>query len=187
LPWVVKGTAALCTCRKECNKYDLTASQCFWLGHHNDWSRWFALSSPPPICCPSSFSFIGGVAKEYITKLGCEKYFPKGHILSTAGDALRQALRQSLLKQDRWPTKHSKQQQDHSMTLMSRMVNSPSFFFFFKIHVQQTHFGEYWECMIMAGRLWNILWSTKWHNLPPQTYYYYYYYYYYYLEGAKIP
>jgi hypothetical protein len=42
----------------------------------NDWSRWFANSSPPPICCPG-FSFMGGVAKEYITKLklGCEKYF----------------------------------------------------------------------------------------------------------------
>jgi hypothetical protein len=42
---------------------------------------------PPLICCPS-FSFMGGVAKEYITKLGCEKYFPEGHILSTNGDAL---------------------------------------------------------------------------------------------------
>ncbi len=52
--------------QKECNKYDVTAAQCFWSAHHNDWSRWFA------ICCPS-FSFIGGVAKEYITKLGCEK------------------------------------------------------------------------------------------------------------------
>jgi hypothetical protein len=29
---------------------------------------------PQPICCPS-FSFMGGVAKEYIIKLGCEKYF----------------------------------------------------------------------------------------------------------------
>jgi len=29
---------------------------------------------PPPICCPS-FSFIDGVAKEYITTLECEKYF----------------------------------------------------------------------------------------------------------------
>ncbi len=29
---------------------------------------------PRPICCPS-FSFIGGIAKEYITKLGCENYF----------------------------------------------------------------------------------------------------------------
>jgi hypothetical protein len=28
----------------------------------------------PPICY-RNFSFIGGVAKEYITKLGCEKYF----------------------------------------------------------------------------------------------------------------
>jgi hypothetical protein len=32
---------------------------------------------------------MGGVAKEYITKLGCEKYFSEGHILSTTGDALR--------------------------------------------------------------------------------------------------
>jgi hypothetical protein len=59
---------------RKCNKYDLTATQCFWLAHHNDWSRWFVISSPSPICCPS-FSFIGGVAKEYGTKLGCEKYF----------------------------------------------------------------------------------------------------------------
>jgi len=61
-------------CIKDCNIYDLTAAQCFSLAHHNDSSRWFATSSPPPICCPP-FSFIGGVAKEYITKLGCEKYF----------------------------------------------------------------------------------------------------------------
>jgi hypothetical protein len=50
-------------------------------------SRWFVISSPPPICC-HSFSFIGGIAKEYITKLGCEKYFLRDHILSTCGDAL---------------------------------------------------------------------------------------------------
>jgi hypothetical protein len=29
LPWLVKAAAAPCTCRKECNKYDLTAAQCF--------------------------------------------------------------------------------------------------------------------------------------------------------------
>jgi hypothetical protein len=29
LPCLVKGSAALCTCKKECNKYDLTAAQCF--------------------------------------------------------------------------------------------------------------------------------------------------------------
>jgi hypothetical protein len=39
---------------------------------------WFAISSLPPICYPS-FSFIGGVAKEYTTKLGCEKYFRRSH------------------------------------------------------------------------------------------------------------
>ncbi len=31
LPWLVKGAAVLCTYRKECNKYDLPATQCFWL------------------------------------------------------------------------------------------------------------------------------------------------------------
>ncbi len=63
---LVKGSVALCTSKKECNKYDLTAAQCFWSAHHNDWSRWFVISSsPPPICCPS-FSLISGVAKEYI-------------------------------------------------------------------------------------------------------------------------
>jgi hypothetical protein len=29
----------------ECNKYDLTAGPCFWLVNHNDWSKWFAISS----------------------------------------------------------------------------------------------------------------------------------------------
>jgi hypothetical protein len=31
---------------------------------------------------------MGGVAKEYITKLGCEKYFRRVTLPSTAGDAL---------------------------------------------------------------------------------------------------
>jgi len=63
-----------CTCKKECNKYDLTIAQCFV-------SNWaiimigpcgLLLVVPPPICC-LSFSFMGGVEQEYITKLGCEK------------------------------------------------------------------------------------------------------------------
>jgi hypothetical protein len=32
---------------------------------------------------------MGGVAKEYITKLGCEIYFHYDHIVSTTGDALK--------------------------------------------------------------------------------------------------
>ncbi len=59
--WLVNGPATACTCRKQCNKYGLSASQCFWLAHHNDRSRCFAISSPPPICC---FSFMGGIAKK---------------------------------------------------------------------------------------------------------------------------
>jgi hypothetical protein len=27
------------------NIYDLTVDPCFWLANHNDWSRWFAISS----------------------------------------------------------------------------------------------------------------------------------------------
>jgi hypothetical protein len=76
LPWLVKDKATLCTCRKECNKYDLIATQCFWLAHHNDSSKWFAISSAPRICCPN-FSLMGEVIKEYRTKLGCERYFRK--------------------------------------------------------------------------------------------------------------
>ncbi len=57
------ATTTTCTCSKECNKYDdSTAAQCFWLAYQNDWSRWFPISSPPPLCCPN-FSFMGEVAK----------------------------------------------------------------------------------------------------------------------------
>ncbi len=55
LRWLVKGATALCTWTKECTKYDVTAAQCFWLVHHNDSSRWFAISSPQPTCCPVFF------------------------------------------------------------------------------------------------------------------------------------
>ncbi len=41
LPWLVKGAAMLRIC-----------TQCFWLAYHNDWPRWFAISSYPPICYP---------------------------------------------------------------------------------------------------------------------------------------
>jgi hypothetical protein len=59
LPWLIKGPTVY-TSQKECNKLHLAAAQYFWLVDHNDWSRWFAISSPPCIC---SLSFIGGVAK----------------------------------------------------------------------------------------------------------------------------
>jgi hypothetical protein len=47
LPGLVKGTTQLRTCKKECNKLDLIAVQYFSLVDHNDWSRWFAISSSP--------------------------------------------------------------------------------------------------------------------------------------------
>jgi hypothetical protein len=46
--------------------------------------------------CSPCFSFIGGVAKKKITKHGCEKYFCRGHILSTIGDALTKEHRSTL-------------------------------------------------------------------------------------------
>jgi hypothetical protein len=57
---LAKGATMLCTCREECNKY--VCSRCFSLAHHNDWSRWFAISSLPPTCYPN-LSFMGGAAK----------------------------------------------------------------------------------------------------------------------------
>ncbi len=51
------------TSKKECNKLDLTTARYFSLVDHNDWSRWFAISSPPRICS-SSYNFIGGVAQK---------------------------------------------------------------------------------------------------------------------------
>jgi hypothetical protein len=43
----------------------------------------FAISIVPLLICCPSFSFIVGVAKESkTTKLGCEKYFLEGHVLS---------------------------------------------------------------------------------------------------------
>jgi hypothetical protein len=40
------------------------------MAHHNNWSKWFVVSSPPRICCPS-LSFMGGVAKKSPRKKGC--------------------------------------------------------------------------------------------------------------------
>jgi hypothetical protein len=75
---LVKGLATLCTCRNECNKHDLIAAQSFYLTHHTNQPRWFALVTRPPICC-SRFSFMGGVAKDEIPELGCEKHFSRWH------------------------------------------------------------------------------------------------------------
>jgi hypothetical protein len=62
------GTA--CTYCKECNKCNLTAIQWFWMAHHNNWSKWFVVSNPPCIRCPS-LSFMGGVTKKSPRKKGC--------------------------------------------------------------------------------------------------------------------
>jgi hypothetical protein len=52
LQWLVEGEeATLCTCKEEeCNKYDLSAPECFFLSAHHiiDWFKWFAILIVPP-------------------------------------------------------------------------------------------------------------------------------------------
>jgi hypothetical protein len=42
---------------------------------------------------PVSVLWVGLQKSMYITKLGCEKYYHRGHILSTIGDALTHQIR----------------------------------------------------------------------------------------------
>ncbi len=77
----MKGAPSLCTCRKELNKYDLTATQSFWLAHHSV-SGWPIIMIRPGdllLVVPHRFAvrvsvLWMGVAKKYITKLECEKF-----------------------------------------------------------------------------------------------------------------
>jgi hypothetical protein len=78
LLWLVKGATELCTSKKECNKLYLTAAQYFWLFDHNDWSRWFAISSPHIYAVPV---LLVGLPKKNTANLRRE-------ILSSSGDAL---------------------------------------------------------------------------------------------------
>ncbi len=48
-----------CTSEKECTKWDLTAAQYFWLVNHNDWSRWFAISSSHVFAVPVTVLLVG--------------------------------------------------------------------------------------------------------------------------------
>jgi hypothetical protein len=59
--WTSKANT--CFVREECNGYDLTITSYLSLVNHNDLSRWFAISSLPPICS-SSFRLMGGVGKK---------------------------------------------------------------------------------------------------------------------------
>jgi hypothetical protein len=60
LPWLVKGTTTqLCTSKIECNKLYLTAAQYFSLVDYNDWSRWFAISSPHVHAVPVTVLLVG--------------------------------------------------------------------------------------------------------------------------------
>jgi hypothetical protein len=68
LLWLVEGATQLCTSKSERNKLNLTTDQYFLLVDRNDWSSWFAISSPPCIWS-SSFSFIGAVPKQKTAKL----------------------------------------------------------------------------------------------------------------------
>ncbi len=74
--------------REECNKYDLIDAPCFGLVKHNDWSRWFTMSSAYPHICSPPFSFEVGFAENQITKLECEKHFRRVTYYALVGNAL---------------------------------------------------------------------------------------------------
>jgi len=59
LPWLVKGATKVCTSKKECNKLDLTVAQYCWLVDHNDWPKWFAISSPHICAVPVTVLLVG--------------------------------------------------------------------------------------------------------------------------------
>ncbi len=59
LPWQGKVATQLCTSKKECNKLDLTAAQYFWLVDHNDWSKWFAISTSHVYADPIPVLLVG--------------------------------------------------------------------------------------------------------------------------------
>ncbi len=57
---------------EECNKYDLTATPCFWLADHDDWSKWFAISSPPHLCAQRQFQFYVWGCKKKLNTLNLD-------------------------------------------------------------------------------------------------------------------
>jgi hypothetical protein len=66
LTWLVKGTTQLCTSKIECSKLDLTAAQYFSLVDHNDWSRWFAISSSYVYAVPITVLLVGLPGKKQL-------------------------------------------------------------------------------------------------------------------------
>jgi hypothetical protein len=67
---------SLTATREECNKYDVTAAPYYWLANHNDWSRWFAISSLQPLC---TFSFMGEFGRKKSLNLSVRNIFPMSH------------------------------------------------------------------------------------------------------------
>jgi len=82
-----KGTTQLCTSKKECKKLDLTAAQYFWLVDHNDWSRWFAISSPHIYAVPVTLLSVG-LGKKKRAKLRHLIYYPEWHTEHQISDYL---------------------------------------------------------------------------------------------------
>jgi hypothetical protein len=74
----------MCTCREECNKWDLTADPYFWFVNHNDWSRWFALSSSHLFALPRSVLWVG-LEKSKQLNLDVTNIFAESHTQHPVG------------------------------------------------------------------------------------------------------
>jgi hypothetical protein len=66
--------------REECNKCDVTPDPSFGLANHNDWSRWFAISSSHLFCSPQSpFQFDWRSCKKVLNYTWMWEIFLQGH------------------------------------------------------------------------------------------------------------
>ncbi len=83
--WLVKGATQFSTSKNERNKLDLTADQYFSLVDHNDWSRWFAISSPTYM----QIQFYWSGCPKNNSETYTYQFIIQSDILSTRGDAMR--------------------------------------------------------------------------------------------------
>ncbi len=95
----------------------------FLVGQYNDWSKWFASSSFPPIYS-LSFSFMGwGYKKMWITKLRCEKYFWLGALKGPGGGSSQSRITESKVSRPILQTKWSNKQMTKVLCIKVHFVH----------------------------------------------------------------
>ncbi len=116
--------AVACTSKKEYNKLDLTTAQYFGLVDHNDWSRWFAISSPQIYVVPVTVLLVG-LPKKRTAKLRHLILLSRVTYLSTGGGALRSYSLQTFGNSLRTWLEHSKTTLDQVCVCMVLIICMP--------------------------------------------------------------